>query len=187
MALATFAGIVSAFDVPARQSLQVELVGKEDLLDAIALNSSGFNLARIIGPAIAAFIIAHAGLAWCFGVNALSYFAVLIGLLMIRLPDAPARRVGTSPLKDVWRSLVYMSRTREVSALSAWWRCLGVRLPIIVLMPSSRGMYCIPTRRVRILLTCVEWRDRGRAAACDIRAAHAARVCWSAARTRSPF
>lgn len=157
LALATFAGIVSAFDVPARQSLQIELVGKEDLLDAIALNSMGFNLARIIGPAIAAFIIAHAGLAWCFGVNALSYFAVLIGLLTIRLPDAPARLVATSALRDVWRALVYMSRKREVSGLMrlvAVFSVFGV--PYLVLMPViARDVLHTDASGYGFLLTCV--------------------------------
>ena len=157
LALATFAGMVSAFDVPARQSLQVELVGKEDLLDAIALNSGGFNLARIIGPAIAAFIIARAGLAWCFGVNAVSYLAVLIGLLTIRLPDAPARRPGSSPLRDVWRALVYMSRTREVSALMrlvAVFSVFGV--PYLVLMPVlARDVLHTDASGYGLLLTCV--------------------------------
>jgi MFS family permease len=157
LALATFAGIVSAFDIPARQSLQVELVGKEDLLDAIALNSSGFNLARIIGPAIAAFIIARFGLAWCFGVNALSYLGVLIGLLMIRLPAVPAPRSGSSPLRDVWRSLVYMSRTPEVSALMrlvAVFSVFGV--PYLVLMPVlARDVLRTDASGYGFLLTCV--------------------------------
>jgi MFS family permease len=157
LALATFAGIVSAFDVPARQSLQIELVGKEDLLDAIALNSSGFNLARIIGPTIAAFVIARAGLAWCFGVNALSYFAVLIGLLMIRLPAVSARRAGGSPFLDVWRSIVYMSRTREVSALMrlvAVFSVFGV--PYLVLMPVlARDVLQTDASGYGFLLTCV--------------------------------
>ena len=157
LALATFAGMVSAFDVPARQSLQIELVGKEDLLDAIALNSSGFNLARIIGPAIAAFIIAHAGLAWCFGINALSYFAVLIGLLMIKLPAAPSRRTQGSPLREVWRALVYMSRKREVSALMrlvAVFSVFGV--PYLVLMPVlARDVLHTDASGYGFLLTCV--------------------------------
>ena len=157
LALATFAGIVSAFDVPARQSLQIELVGKEDLLDAIALNSSGFNLARIIGPAIAAFIIAHAGLAWCFGINALSYFAVLVGLLMIRLPEVPARATSISPLKDVWRALVYMSRKREVAALMrlvAVFSVFGV--PYLTLMPVlARDVLHTDASGYGFLLTCV--------------------------------
>jgi MFS family permease len=157
LVLATFAGMVSAFDVPARQSLQIELVGKEDLLDAIALNSSGFNLARIIGPSIAAFVIAQAGLAWCFGINALSYFAVLIGLLAIRLPAAPARLTGSSPLREVWRSLVYMSRKREVSALMrlvAVFSVFGV--PYLVLMPVlARDVLRTDASGYGVLLTCV--------------------------------
>lgn len=157
LALATFAGMVSAFDVPARQSLQIELVGKDDLLDAIALNSSGFNLARIVGPAIAAFIIARAGLAWCFGVNAVSYLAVLIGLLTIRLPAVSARRAATSPLRDVWRALVYMSRTREVSALMrliAVFSVFGV--PYLVLMPVlARDVLHTDASGYGFLLTCV--------------------------------
>jgi MFS family permease len=155
--LATFAGMVSAFDVPARQSLQIELVGKEDLLDAIALNSSGFNLARIIGPSIAAVIIAKAGLAWCFGINALSYFAVLIGLLAIRLPEARARLTGSSPLREVWRALVYMSRKREVSALMrlvAVFSVFGV--PYLVLMPVlARDVLRTDASGYGMLLTCV--------------------------------
>jgi MFS family permease len=155
--LATFAGMVSAFDVPARQSLQIELVGKEDLLDAIALNSSGFNLARIIGPSIAAVIIAKAGLAWCFGINALSYFAVLIGLLAIRLPAMPARLTGSSPLREVWRALVYMSRKREVSALMrlvAVFSVFGV--PYLVLMPVlARDVLRTDASGYGVLLTCV--------------------------------
>ena len=157
LALATFAGVVSAFDVPARQSLQVELVGKEDLLDAIALNSSGFNLARIIGPAIAALVIARAGLAWCFGVNALSFLAVLIGLLMVRLPNVPARAAGGSPLRDVWRSLVYMSRTREVSALIRLVAVFSVfSTPYLVLMPVlARNVLHTDASGYGFLLTCV--------------------------------
>ncbi|HJR65941.1 MAG TPA: MFS transporter [Gemmatimonadaceae bacterium] len=157
LVLATFAGMVSAFDVPARQSLQIELVGKEDLLDAIALNSSGFNLARIIGPSIAAVIIAKAGLAWCFGINALSYFAVLIGLLAIRLPEVRARLTGSSPLRDVWRALVYMSRKREVSALMrlvAVFSVFGV--PYLVLMPVlARDVLRTDASGYGVLLTCV--------------------------------
>jgi predicted MFS family arabinose efflux permease len=135
----------------------VELVGKEDLLDAIALNSSGFNLARIVGPAIAAFIIAHAGLAWCFGVNAVSYLAVLIGLLAIRLPDVPLRRATTSPLRDLWRAIIYMTRTREVSALMrlvAVFSIFGV--PYLVLMPVvARDVLHTDASGYGLLLTCV--------------------------------
>ena len=134
--LATVGGIMNAVEIPARQSLVIELVGREDLLDAIALNSSGFNLARIIGPSIAAVIIAQLGLAWCFGVNALSYLAVLAGLLSIRLPKRPPSLHRITPLEGLKAGLAYMRSTREVSLLmrfTAVFSILGV--PYLTLMP----------------------------------------------------
>lgn len=94
VALSLLAGIVQAFDTPARQSLFVEMVGPEDLLNAIALNSSMFNTARMLGPAIAGLVVASAGEGWCFLANALSYLAVIAGLLMMRLtpPVSPGER-----------------------------------------------------------------------------------------------
>jgi MFS family permease len=83
-ALAFLGGLVSAFEIPIRQSFQVELVGKADLMNAIALNSSAFNLSRVAGPAIAGALIATAGSAACFFLNAASFLAVLVGLVMIR-------------------------------------------------------------------------------------------------------
>src|SRR5690606_3014119 len=72
LALATIHGTLAAVEIPSRQALIVELVGRDDLLDAIALNSSGFNLARIIGPSAAAIVIARYGIAACFALNAVS-------------------------------------------------------------------------------------------------------------------
>ncbi len=83
-------GVANAFEVPTRQSFFVELVGKEDLTNAIALNSAAFNLTRIIGPAVAGFLIGTVGIAAAFYLNALSYFSVILALLLIRLP--PFRR-----------------------------------------------------------------------------------------------
>ena len=82
-------GIVLAFDIPARQSFNVEMVGREDLPNAIALNSTAFNSARVAGPAIGGFLIRHAGMAGCFFINALSFLALIAGLLMMRLPHQP--------------------------------------------------------------------------------------------------
>ena len=73
--LATLLGIVNAFDVPARQSFLIEMVGREDLLNAIALNSSMFNGARVAGPAIAGIVVALVGEGWCFLLNGISYLA----------------------------------------------------------------------------------------------------------------
>ena len=90
-ALTSFYGLLSAFEVPTRQSLVSEIVGKDDLMNAIALNSSAFNVARVIGPSIAGALIATVGLAACFYLNAASYLAVLAGLLLMRVRQ-PAQR-----------------------------------------------------------------------------------------------
>ena len=102
IALATTNGLISAFEIPARQSLVIELVGREDLPGAIALNSSGFNLARVVGPSIGAAVIATAGISWCFGINALSYITVLVGLFMVRLPAWLPPDDRASPLEAVF-------------------------------------------------------------------------------------
>lgn len=142
LGLACFNGTCTAFEVPARQSLIIDLVGRDDLPEAIALNSSGFNLARIVGPAIGAAAIATLGIAWCFGLNALSYLAVLAGLLMVRLPRAEgrARARAAGAAGTPWAGLVegfrYLWRDPAVRAI------LGITLvfsicgtPALTLMP----------------------------------------------------
>jgi predicted MFS family arabinose efflux permease len=81
--LAFTLGTINAFDVPARQAFVVDLVGKENLANAIALNSASFNAARIVGPAIGGVIIGAVGVAWCFFFNAVSFFAVIVVLLKL--------------------------------------------------------------------------------------------------------
>jgi MFS family permease len=102
MALASFYGLLSAFEVPTRQALVSEIVGREDLMNAIALNSSAFNVARVIGPSIAGALIATVGLAACFYLNAASYLAVLAGLLLMRVrrPAAPSLAPAFGALKE---------------------------------------------------------------------------------------
>ena len=80
MVLAAGLGVVNAFDIPARQAFLMDMVGREDLMNAIALNSSMFNGARILGPAVAGIVVAWVGEGWCFFVNAVSYIAVIIWL-----------------------------------------------------------------------------------------------------------
>lgn len=117
LALTTIGGVISAFEIPARQAMIVELVSKEDLVDAIALNSGGFNLARIVGPSIAAIILAKFGLAWCFGINALSYFAVLASLGRIKLPRWTPVQHLVSPAEQLKQGLNYIRSSRSVSGL----------------------------------------------------------------------
>jgi MFS family permease len=96
--LAGLGGLVSAFEIPIRQSWQIELVGRDDLMNAIALNSSAFNLSRVIGPALAGALIATAGSAVCFFLNAASFLAVLLSLFRIRpqplAAELAVRRAG---------------------------------------------------------------------------------------------
>jgi MFS family permease len=117
LALTTSGGVISAFEIPARQAMIVELVSKEDLVDAIALNSGGFNLARIVGPSIAAIVLGRFGLAWCFGLNALSYLAVLASLGMIRLPRWTPVQHLVSPAEQLKQGLNYIRSSRSVSGL----------------------------------------------------------------------
>ncbi len=134
--LALLGGAIASVEIPARQSLMIDLVGREDLRDAIALNSSGFNLARIFGPALGAAIIAKFGLAWCFGVNALSYFTVLIGLSRITLPPYQPIVALLSPLEGIREGLAYVAgdrRVRGLVELVTVFSILGI--PYLSLMP----------------------------------------------------
>jgi MFS family permease len=101
MGLAVFFGFLTAFEVPARQSFVAEIVDREDLMNAIALGSSAFNLARVIGPAIAGVLIATLGLSACFFANAASYLAVIASLVRMQGPDA--RVPAATPLWTAFR------------------------------------------------------------------------------------
>ena len=112
MALAAFFGLLVAFEVPTRQAFVMDLVGKADVMNAIALNSSAFNVSRVIGPVIAGGVIAAVGIAACFFLNALSFVAVLGTLAYMRLPrSAPVaeRRNAAEAFREGFR---YVSRER---------------------------------------------------------------------------
>jgi len=106
-------GIVNAFDMPARQSFVVDMVGKEDLPNAIALNSSIFNAGRLVGPAVAGLLIATLGTAVCFALNAVSFLAVIAGLLMMRIAPVRTERSGTG-LARLREGLAYVRATPVV-------------------------------------------------------------------------
>jgi len=86
-AIAALTGIALVFDAPSRQNLTFQMVGRDELPNAVALNSSLFNIARIFGPALAGVLIAAFGAGWCFALNTLSFLAVLAGLLAMRVRD----------------------------------------------------------------------------------------------------
>jgi predicted MFS family arabinose efflux permease len=116
------------------------LVGRDELPGAIALNSSGFNLARIVGPAAAAIVIAKLGISWCFGVNALSYIAVLIGLFLIRLPAWVPAQHRASPLEGIIEGVRFMRGTPSVAAIIGIVTVYAVfGVPYLTLMPVVAG------------------------------------------------
>ncbi len=134
--LAGLLGVVNAFDIPARQAFVVQMVGREDLPNAIALNSSLFNSARIIGPAIAGVLVAVIGEAWCFFANGVSYIAVIAGLLLMRLePRTPAPQTG-SALAHIIEGFRWVGHTRPIRAILTQLGIVSfVGMPYAVLMP----------------------------------------------------
>ena len=134
--LAALLGVVNAFDIPGRQSFLVDMVGKGDLMNAIALNSSMFNGARVIGPAIAGILVARLGEGWCFFVNGASYIAVIAGLMMMNV-QAPARvSVKASPWEHMIEGFQFVNRTAPIRALMVLLGLVSVTgMPYVVLMP----------------------------------------------------
>src|SRR5688500_3102768 len=136
MLLAAFLGVVSAFDIPTRQSFLVEMVGKQDLMSAIALNTSVFNLTRVIGPVMAGLLIGAKGVAICFFLNGVSYLAVIVGLLAMRLPPwRPTAAVGTA-----WQGfrevVAFLRADRRVSTLVVLTAVISIfGFPYLVLLP----------------------------------------------------
>ena len=118
-AVAILTGTALVFDAPSRQNLTFRMVGRDELPNAIALNSSLFNTARIVGPAVAGVLIAAVGVGWCFAINAASFLAVLAGLLLMRVSEL-------YPLVDrrkptLWRGsregFAYARRNRTVAVI----------------------------------------------------------------------
>src|SRR5712671_6237335 len=133
--IAFLVGIVNAFDVPIRQAFLVQMVGREDLPNAIALNSSIFNGARVVGPAIAGFAIAWIGEGWCFFLNGVSFLAVIIALLAMRLARVERKPSTESP----WRSLLQGFRfamgdlpIRSALLLLSWLSLLGLQYSVFL-------------------------------------------------------
>lgn len=136
MAVATMLGIVNAFDIPTRQSFLVELVGKEDLMNGIALNSSMFNAARVVGPAIAGALIGAVGVAACFFLNGVSYIAVIAGLLAMRLPRFEPRPSTGSVWAGFREVVAFLRSDRRVETLVVLTAILSVfGFPFLVMMP----------------------------------------------------
>src|SRR4051794_36620919 len=124
LALSLFQGMINAFDMPGRQSFVVEMVERrEDLPNAIALNSSMVNAARLLGPSIGGIIIAAVGEGWCFALDAVSYLAVIASLLLMRLGPEPSRAGKESKvlheLREGWRYVAGSAPIRSILLLLA--------------------------------------------------------------------
>jgi MFS family permease len=134
--LAAMLGVVNAFDLPTRQAFLSDMVSKDDLINAIALNSSMVNGARIVGPAVAGLVVAEVGEGWCFFCNGVSYLAVLAGLLAMRVEvrRRPAREI--SALAHVAEGLGYVVRTAPIRALLLLLGLVSLMgMPYATLMP----------------------------------------------------
>lgn len=117
MVLATLGGIAFAFEIPARQAFVIEMVGRRNLLNAVALNSAMVNLSRIVGPAVAGLLMGTVGIAWCFLLDGLSYLAVVATLLRLRLPPAVTRARQGSHWQELMEGFRTVQRNRRVRVL----------------------------------------------------------------------
>jgi MFS family permease len=134
--LAAALGVVNAFDIPARQSFIFEMVGKEDLGNAIALNSSMFNGARVLGPSVAGFLVAMIGEGWCFFLNGVSFLAVIAGLLAMRVTRRDIPPLAVHPLAHAAEGFRFVARTGPMRAILALLAVVAVTgMPYTVLMP----------------------------------------------------
>jgi MFS family permease len=137
LALSVMQGVINAFDMPARQSFMVKMVDdRADLSNAIAINSSMVNTARLIGPSLAGLLIAATNEGWCFLVDGISYIAVIVSLLMMRITPVQAHRATTSmigQLKEGWAYVAGFAPIRSILLLFALLSLMG--WPFMVLMP----------------------------------------------------
>jgi len=145
--IAFLVGIVNAFDVPIRQAFLVQMVGQEHLPNAIALNSSIFNGARVVGPAIAGFAIAWIGEGWCFFLNGVSFLAVIIALLAMRLKPVERKPSTESPLRSLMQGFHFAMSDlpiRSALLLLSWLSLLGLQYSVF--LPISPKIFCMADR-----------------------------------------
>lgn len=136
MVLALFLGTVTAFDMPARQSFVVRMVGPEDLPNAIALNSTLVNASRMVGPAAAGILVGLSGEGVCFLVNGVSYLAVIAGLLLMRLPPEQARLASGNFRRTLREGVGYAARHPEIRRLLFLLAVVSLAgMPFMVLLP----------------------------------------------------
>ena len=137
LALSAFQGVINAFDMPGRQAFMVQMVeDRADLSNAIAINSSMVNLARLIGPSLAGVVIAATNEGWCFFIDGISYIAVIVSLLLMRVQGNDVKRAVTSmavQLREGWDYVSTFVPVRTILTLFALVSLMG--MPYVVLMP----------------------------------------------------
>jgi MFS family permease len=137
LALSVMQGMVNAFDMPGRQSFMVKMVDdRRDLQNAIAINSSMVNMARLVGPSLAGMLIAVSSEGWCFLIDGISYIAVIASLLAMRLHTPVVKRLATSTFTELKAGWTYVSEflpIRTILLLFAVMSLMG--MPFVVLMP----------------------------------------------------
>jgi MFS family permease len=115
--LAALQGVVNAFDAPARMTFVFDMVGREDITNAIALNSTMFNGARVIGPAVGGVLLAAIGARWCFLINGFSFLAVIAGLMMMTFPVRTLTPSKQNPFRQMIEGLQYVRSHRDIRGL----------------------------------------------------------------------
>ena len=136
--LAILGGVTMAFDMPARQSFVIEMTSREDLMNAISLNSSAFNAARIIGPSVAGLLMAQVGIAMCFFLDGISFIPVIAGLLLMRLPKKEMEiDSDAGPIGQALEGFRYVFAHRRVLTILSLFTVVGIfGWSYSVLMPA---------------------------------------------------
>jgi MFS family permease len=137
LALSVMQGIVNAFDMPGRQAFMVKMVeDRGDLSNAIAINSSMVNMARLVGPSLAGMLIAVSSEGWCFLIDGISYLAVIASLLMMRLHTPVVKRMSTSTLAELKVGWTYVSEFLPIRTILLLFAVISLMgMPFVVLMP----------------------------------------------------
>jgi len=154
MLLAAVLGTINAFDMPTRQAMVLELVTREDALNAVSLNSSGFNAGRIIGPALSGILIEKAGIAGCFFINGVSFLAIIFALLLIRARP-PATHVRGGMIEQIAGGVAWVKAQPVVLSLLALTAVSGIfAMPYGTLMPAfARDIFHGGPREYGLLLS----------------------------------
>jgi MFS family permease len=155
MFMAVLNGVVMAFDAPARHAIVVELVGRERLLNAIALNSAAFNSSRIIGPALAGILVAVIGMSGCFYINGLSFLAVIAALLMIKVHPSHHKEARGLFIRDLVEGLNFIRKSRIIMILVS---IVGITslfgISYVILMPIfARDILQVGLRGLGMLMS----------------------------------